>query len=157
MFVILPIARREHKPMKRLWKKGMAAAFCKVCDSAFGTSGRRVVDGIGEEHRPLPVNGSRAGLHNTASSPASPTKETVERLSLFCQYIVAKTAKTPVFPTKTETQGLFCYLIEQLVSFQPFTPIFVDLVARLSTREKIWRVISSSGGHACVSCGKYRE
>ena len=69
--------------MEGLQKKGMAAAFCEDCDSGFLSSGRRVVDGIGEKHRPLPVDRSQVGLHNTASSPASPTKETVERLSLF--------------------------------------------------------------------------
>ena len=37
------------------------------------------------------------------SSPASRTKETVERLSLFCQSILAKTVKSPEIPIKTES------------------------------------------------------
>ena len=70
--------------MKGLQKKGMAAAFCKDCDSGFLSSGRRVVDGIGEEHRSLSVDRSQVGLHNTDSSPASPTKKNkADRLVCF--------------------------------------------------------------------------
>ena len=79
--VLMVEAGKNRKGM--ITKSGMAAGFCKVCKSSFLSSGRRVVDGIGEKHRPLSVDRSQVGLHNTASSPASPTKETVERLSLF--------------------------------------------------------------------------
>ena len=58
--------------MEGLRKKGMAAAFCKDCDSCFfvvrSASGRPET----EESRSLPVDGSQVGLHNTDSSPASP-------------------------------------------------------------------------------------
>ena len=101
--------------LKNHGSKGeMAVGFCKDCDSAFWSSGRRVVDGIGEEHRLLPVDRRQVGLHNTASSPASPTKETIERSSLFClqetdltPQSCPKRSKTPWDPIAMDPKGYF--------------------------------------------------
>jgi hypothetical protein len=56
------------------------------------------------------------GVGDPASSPASPTKETVERLSLFSQSILAKTVKTPDFLRKNRKTGFF-YVFGVIVSY----------------------------------------
>ena len=70
-------------------------------------------------------SGSSVHCGRAGSSPASPTKETVERLSLFCQSILAKTNKTPMFPIKTEAQGIFCFIQGCVVYLQVFLSVFV--------------------------------
>ena len=47
-----------------------------------------------------------------------------------CQSMAAKTPKTPGFPTKMGTQGLFCSLDPMRIHLQPFISISVDLAAQ---------------------------
>ena len=89
-------------------------------------------------------SGSSVHCGRAGSSPASPTKETVERLSLFLLAgdgfpvpILAKTAKAPGFPMTLEIKGLFCYLCVCSFSFQLFTPISVVLVDASPPTDKI--------------------
>ena len=79
---------------------------------------------------------SCGGKEKCKSSPALRTKETVERLSLFCQSILAKTVKTPGIPIKRESQGLFCSLQAIHVYLQLFPSIFVDPVDDRATEQK---------------------
>ena len=121
----------------RRFEKLMRSGSSNGCNRSFGTVGRQVVVKPRGEYPSLTFDGSQVGGREKPSSPASRTKETVERLSLFCQSIVAKSHKTPVFPTKTETQGIFRSLYAICSCLQLFTPISVAPVAQPSPRGDI--------------------
>ena len=65
-------------------------------------------------------------------SPASPTKETVERPSLFCQSILAKTVKTPDFLHESSKSGAFCIYTAILTCLQGLLPIFLKRVSEMA-------------------------
>ena len=74
-------------------------------------------------------SGSSVHCGRAGSSPASPTKETVERLSLFCKYSLAKTVKTPDFLRKNRESGVFyvfgvivCYYLVGEAGLEPARP-----------------------------------
>ena len=108
----------------------------KCCEYGFGCLGRRMDDFWCSQGVELDASAWHSRCLSTASSPASPTKETVERLSLFCQSILAKTNKTPMFPIKTEAQGIFCFIQGCVVYLQVFLSVFVDLVANRTAVSK---------------------
>ena len=75
------------------------------------------------------------------------TIETVERLSLFLFVgdgfpvpFLPRTAKSPVFPTKTEAQGIFCFFYDRQINLQRFISVFVDLVGNSPFRSTLRRV-----------------
>ena len=80
-------------------------------------------------------SGSSVHCGRAGSSPASPTKETVERLSLFCQSILAKTVKTPNFPRSNGELGAFYVLGPMLIYLQLFLPIFPKRVGAVAAED----------------------
>ena len=108
----------------------MRATNCKYCDknaSAGGRYGRR-------KHRSWLVDGSQVAGCEKPSSPALRTKETVERLSLFCQSIVAKAGKAPWFPRDLGLIGYFSFSFRHLHLFAPISARFRRLGRRCGDR-----------------------
>ena len=89
--------------------------------------GRREVGESYLQTQELQGSPLRVGLHNTASSPASPTKETVERLSLFLlshgDYRLPKSPKSPWIPNKKPgSKGFFAFLC-LFLSIDPYSSL----------------------------------
>ena len=116
--------------MKGLRKKGIAAAFCKDCDSCFLSSGRRAVDQKQKKAGLCQSMDCRLVYITRIQVPPRPPKRQSKGCLFFCQYILAKTAKIPVFPMKREAQGLCCSFCEKHIRLQLFPSISVDLAAQ---------------------------
>ena len=102
----------------------------EVCNSGFWVFGRREVarNRIGTrlcqsmDHRLVDITRLQV--------PPRPPKRQSKDCLFFCQYILAKTAKIPVFPMKREAQGLCCSFCEKHIRLQLFPSISVDLAAQ---------------------------
>ena len=68
--------------------------------------------------------------------PPRAPKRQLKGCLFFCQSMVAKTAKTPGFPTRMGNQGIFCFFQGSLIHLQLFLSVLVDLAAQPSPRQK---------------------
>ena len=73
----------DETPLSKAWSMQGGVGSGKACDCGFWRPGRREVGGGVSENPSFDRSTRRLAVGVPASSPASPTKETVERLSLF--------------------------------------------------------------------------
>ena len=93
---------------RRLGLRGqMSTGSSKACNCSFWASGRRTVAQTGKSTCPCqPMEGELVDITRLQVPPRAPKRQ-LKGCLFFCQSILAKTAKIPVFPTKTEAQGSF--------------------------------------------------
>ena len=98
-------------------KSGMAAGFCKVCDSGFWPSGRRVVGQKQKKVGPCQsIKGKWVDITRLQVPPRPPKRQSKGCL-FFCQSILAKTAKTPWVPITLVPKGSFASIYAYLHLF----------------------------------------
>ena len=110
------------------------AEISNACDMGFGMAGRSGVGGL-ENKTGLGESMDRRleGVRSLQVPPRAPKRQSKGCL-FFCQSIVAKSHKTPVFPEKRNHRGIFRSLYAIRIHLQPFLPISVVPVAQPSPR-----------------------
>ena len=100
----------------------------KACDIGFLTDGRREVARKRIGIRLCQSMDRRSVYITRLRVPPRAPKRQLKRLSLFCQSILAKTSKTPVFLSYNGKTGIFYLLSVRLIQLQVFPSISVDPV-----------------------------
>ena len=114
---------------RSLWLAKQRMERCYCCELGFRRWGRWEVGFWGRGDRLCDRSTGQSGLHNSGSSPASPTKEDSRKaVSFFASRSLPKQSKPLDFQEKRRSRGIFVPFLPIRFCSLHLLPIPVDLV-----------------------------